>query len=111
MAAQEIKLDIASIPALNPGDVFGLGSTIGKNLFIQFTTEDLSAEDSTWELHQSAVKNNINSVLIAGGDFTLTAATVTIDLTNLSGLFLSLKLISLGTVADGILTVRGTVKD
>lgn len=107
--AELITLDTADLSALSVNQTFNLGSTGSRNLWVQVSGEDLDANDSTWEIQQSN-DPNLDFELITGGDFTLTSSLQSIDLTNVGGTYLKLKLTSKGTATSGILHLKATIK-
>jgi len=109
MSVQIKNIDIPDIGAISLNQLIFIGSAKFKNLFFQVVGEDLDANDSQWELHQSN-NRNFNFELVPGSEFTLSDLLQSFDLSNVSATYIALKLVNKGTVTEGILKFEGTLK-
>lgn len=109
MSVQIRNKTIPDIGAIALNQLVFLGSAEFKNMFFQVVGEDLDANDSQWELHQSN-NRDFNFELVPGSEFTLTDTVQSIDLSNVSGTYIALKKVALGTATEGIMNFEGTLK-
>lgn len=109
MGVQLLTIDTPDLGAISVNQVFKMGSTAGKDVFIQILGEDLDANDSTWEFQQSN-DPNLDFELIPGAAFIVTDVTQSVSLSNLTGLYLILKLTGKGSATEGLIHAKVTIK-